>query len=197
MNRRHNKKGDVNWHILSLVLAVLVFIAAIIGWNQLMKSKDIIKCKNQDGVCASKCQFPTQVAWLSDRAAGCDRGELCCINITRSKPIDPMCTNAEGTEPLPFGTECDDGMYCDMAQVCVNLCEFCSTNVNNKQYENVVKERCSRMTDADKKKFEKGMVFTCGCTQKECTDAPDKCVFGYCPTPAEEVTAPDYACCVK
>jgi hypothetical protein len=198
-NQLRNKKGYSSTEVFgALIIMILVIIISIQTYDRFVKGGvKVLECKAQGGDCvAGTCSFPNQIPALSEKAAGCGRGELCCINITRTRPIDPLCMNAEGTTPLPIGTECDDNMYCDMAQVCVDKCEFCSKNVNNLQYSQKVKDICGIMSQEDKNKFTKGGIFGCSCTGVECAANRTKCVPNYCPG-HDDATAPDYACCTK
>jgi hypothetical protein len=183
--RLREKSGTSSIGIVgALIIMVLVVILSVQIYNRFVTGgTKALQCTANGGQCTrGTCNFPNQIPALSDQAAGCKKGELCCINITRSKPIDPMCMNAEGSAALPVGTECDDNMYCDMAQVCVDRCEFCSTNINNPLYVDDIKNICGPTSLDDlKKKFSRPGRYTCSCTDAYCNLNESNCVRNFCP----------------
>jgi len=208
LNPSKHKKGYTSTEVFgALIIMILIIIISVQTYNKfVVQGTKVLECTKQGGQCTvGTCNFPSQIPALSDKAAGCGRGELCCLNVTRSEPMDPLCMNAEGNSPLPVGTECEDNMFCDIAQVCVDRCEFCSKNANNMQYNDQVKKICARMTAEAIEKFGKGSSYSCSCTQTECNaDRGIKCVEGTIgdPNPSRyclqtDVNAPDYACCAK
>lgn len=196
----HDKKGYTSTEVFgALIIMILIIIVSVQMYQKFVVGPvKILECTQQGGECVvGTCAFPSQIPFLSDKAAGCDVGKLCCINVTR-RPIDPLCMNAEGTAPLPVGMECDDNMFCDQAQVCVTRCELCSKNYNFMQTNELINTACKDVVTPDaKEKFGKGDLYSCRCTQEECNNISKRCVTsnGLCIN--EDAAAQDYSCCAK
>jgi len=202
-----HKRGmsELGSTLITLLLVGLVIWGTIVLYGKWSSGgKQLLQCTAQEGVCtAGTCDWRTQVPILSGKISGCKDKELCCVERNKGQQVDPMCMDAEGNDPLPFGTECGDNMLCDAAQVCVDRCTFCSTNVGNTEvatYAATVNKECgfsdNAESDAIKKVFEKGGMFSCSCNQEQCDANREVCVYSpagmdvyYC-----GVDTADYCC---
>ena len=195
--RRHNGRGmsALAETVITLILIGLVIWGSIVLYGKWSNGgKQLLQCKTQEGICTpGTCDWKTQIPLLGSKIAGCNIGEICCVPRDKGQQIDPLCMDAEGNEPLPFGNDCGIDMYCNAAQVCVDKCTFCSTNVANKPNVAKVEEICQfTKNQAAKKTFENGGMFSCSCNLAQCDASPKACVKGapyYC---GESTT--DYCC---
>ena len=168
----------------TFILVFLLVFGLIVLYNKVAKgSTKVLECKNNGGQCVDgTCDFGKQIPALSDKAAGCGSGQICCINVTNDKPKDPDCEN------LKPGAVCgaNNYGYCDYALQCVSKCTFCATNAGQEYAKTICKD-----------KFDFS-GFSCQCTGAECTAEmmnKGKCIPNYCPssTPADT----DFACCKR
>jgi hypothetical protein len=183
----------------TFILVFLMVFGLIALYQKVMKGgTKVLECHANGGECVTgTCDFATQVPALSDKAAGCKSGELCCINITKSKPVDPLCANKT------VGAPCNNSkvMFCDAAPKCVSKCDFCNNNFNTVEGRPI----CGLTKDPlvlnpvfeiNKKN---GKMLSCSCTSKQCTDKKGlkdpECISNFCPRASAETTASDYACC--
>ena len=121
---------------------------------------------------------------LSEKAAGCGKGEICCINIQKDKPpADPKCLNKT------LGYKCGDASYCDFGSQCISKCEFCALNSQTDEVMQLNPIVC-----------EKNFVYTgfsCKCTKadydKKLAADNKSVIFSHCPQ--SDPLAQDYACC--
>jgi hypothetical protein len=189
-----NRKGLSGPALIGTFILVFLMVFGLIAlYSKVMKGgTKVLECKTNGGDCvAGTCDFATQIPALSDKAAGCKSGELCCINITKSKPADPKCAN------LTVGEGCGKVMFCDAALQCVTKCEFCTNN-----FWTVEGRKVCGTENNNNPIFETndgiGKKLSCNCTQKQCTDkGTNSCISGFCPRAAAETTAKDYACCIS
>lgn len=192
---KRNKKGMSAPSTLGkFILVFLLVFGLIIVYTKTMKgTTKILECSSNGGECIKgTCDWGKQVPALSDKAAGCEKGQICCINITKGESVpDPKC------ESKKIGTACGEGTSlngyrCDAGNQCVTLCEFCSAN--SKSSDTTIAGLCKKKpTDADN--FAKGGLFSCSCASTECTAAKQRdgtCIINYCPTDLGSTV-----CCVK
>ena len=135
MHRKMHRRGS-EWAMstpLKLILMILIVIISVVIYNRFIKSQQIaIGCKTVHGDCVpSTCSF-RQIPYLGDKAVGCHAGEICCINITESRPQDQDCSGKK------FGDACGTGSvgtkYCSFTpdpkdSVCTDMCDFCAANI--------------------------------------------------------------------
>jgi hypothetical protein len=178
---------------MKIILVVVVLLVSVYVYNKIVKGTTVIlKCNKNGGECVpGTCNWLTQVPALSDNAAGCKSGELCCINITLPETKDPYC------EGKNIGDACrtdeNTNYYCDPGLVCKTRCEYCATVRGDPQW--------SKPCDAiDIPKFKAvnnptpTNQFVCACNKTECSQADinsGKCILGYCPS-----TNPATYCCL-
>jgi hypothetical protein len=133
----------------------------------------------------------TQVPALSDNAAGCKSGQLCCINITLPDTKDPNCEGKN--EGDPCRTDESPLYYCGPGDVCMSRCEYCAAVRGDPKWS----KPCAAI---DIPKFVKvnnpslTNQFVCACSKTECPQADidsGKCIPGYCPS-----TSPATYCCL-
>jgi hypothetical protein len=193
---KKSKRGMVASTLGKFILVFLVVFALIILYSKTMRSSNkILECTANGGKCTlGTCDFGTQIPMLSDKAAGCHKDEICCVNVTQSKPpADPKCENkAPGTSCDTLATPTSQHlMYCDWSSQCVSRCDFCTHNFGTDEVEQ--KKICIVPGNANFN-FE---GYKCGCTRAECVDSKgvwkSNCISNYCPSNTKENT--DYACC--
>jgi len=166
--------------LATFILVFLLVFGLIILYGKVVKGNtQILQCNANGGQCVTgTCDWGSQVPALSDKAAGCKSGQLCCINISQSTPIDPICEN----ETLGF--KCGSLQYCSAAKTCISKCEFCQANSD---YESI----CGKSNV-----YETG-VYKCRCTLSQCqkgTNINDgNCIPNYCPS--KDSQASDYMWC--
>jgi hypothetical protein len=155
----------------------------------------VLDCKANGGDCVpGTCDITYQLPALSDKAAGCGDGQLCCINITPSKhQIDPACAK------LKFGDSCGKLMYCDGGLKCITKCEFCAINFNAPEGRpdcNVKIKNVDTINPFFQNISNMRKTLSCGCTKIQCdakTKTGECSTAGYCPSVSS--TAQNYACC--
>lgn len=193
-----NKKGLSGPALIGTFILVFLMVFGLIAlYSKVMKGgTKVLECNANGGDCVTgTCDFATQIPALSDKAAGCESGELCCINITKSAPpINPKCANASDNFNKNKATPCGTRMYCDTGSQCVTQCEFCAKNFYTVEGRPV----CGTGDDAKPKNtiFENmnyaNKALSCNCTKAQC-DTKTKtgeCISLFCPT-----TKPDTFCC--
>ncbi len=188
MNVKNNKKA-MSMSVETIVIFILVFLllfGLIAIYGKVAKGNtQVLKCTANGGQCvAGTCDWKSQIPALSDKAAGCLTGELCCINITQSKPeIDKACENESNV-----GNSCGIRQYCTEAHTCVSQCEFCAIPTFKD------KPACQAKASS----YNTGTTYSCQCTNAQCSAEnikSGKCIPGVCPRDIKETTASDYMCC--
>jgi len=179
---------------MKAILVLLILMISVVTYGRVVKgSTKVLQCTTAGGDCVlDTCDFGKQIPALSENAAGCKANEICCINLTVSKPIDPDCKGKIE------GQTCKNSSmyYCgpgDRPQ-CMNKCEYCSLNFGTTVGKDICKNT-NVFVDRDKANLHQ---FTCGCTAVECTQdmkAKGLCILGYCPSNVS--TSSSYACCIK
>lgn len=171
-----------------IIVFLLVFTLILLYGKVMKGSTKIMECTTNGGECVDgTCKWGKQVPALSDKAAGCNKGQICCINITQSeKQADPLCLNGSSNRTVTIGTSCKSGYYCDAAHQCVTRCEFCSTNYAEFSTSPICRSAVTNFTQIGKR-------MTCACNVTECrTLSSSGCVWGYC-----QGDAVSNYCCVK
>jgi hypothetical protein len=186
-----NKKGMAAETLGKFILVFLVVFILILVFNRTMKGgTKVLECTANGGQCKTgTCDFATQVPMLRDKAAGCQNGEICCININKEKPKpDPKCNG----QTLGYLCDKNTNSFCDWALQCVSKCEFCAKNFGTDEVAS--REVQKRICDPNFNYAD----FSCKCTKAECdTKDAKSCISDlvspYCPgkTPGES----NYACC--
>ncbi|HYD03031.1 MAG TPA: hypothetical protein VEC16_01915 [Alphaproteobacteria bacterium] len=174
------KTGQLNT-FAKLVLVVMVVGVLVFAYGRVTAgSNKVLLCSANGGTCTKgTCDFRTQIPALSDKAAGCQKDEICCIPVVDEDDIDPSC------EGKKLGDVCSGG-YCDASLKCINHCEFCSKNA--KQFQSM----CDVNGQKDIDNFYTKGTFTCGCTNEECIlkEKDGTCIRNYCGSGSTY-------CCVK
>jgi len=186
-----NRKGLSGPELIgTFILVFLMVFGLIVLYQKVMKGgTKVIECNATGGDCVTgTCDFATQLPALSDKAAGCGTDQLCCINITKSKPIDPLCKG------LKAGNKCDKTgvMYCDMASQCVSKCILCANNLDTTEINPI----CYKTTNTPNPFFvnnRKLGSLSCGCTKTQC-DAKNKANGNTCITTSGYCPANTYCC---
>jgi hypothetical protein len=108
---------------MKIILVLLVVIISIFIYNKFIKSQQtVLGCTKMGGQCVDNtCSFK-QIAYLGDKAVGCQEGQLCCINITNEPSKDERC------DGKIIGASCGENLYCNRGEVCVTLCDYCTKN---------------------------------------------------------------------
>jgi len=190
-----NRKGLSGPALIGTFILVFLMVFGLIAlYQKVMKGgTKVLDCKANGGDCVpGTCDFSTQIPALSDKAAGCQSGELCCINITKSNvTADPACKG------LTWGDSCDKSklMFCDKALQCVSKCDFCNIYFDRPD-KNIVsicnpKKNTATVFETIHKN---GKIVSCSCTKAQC-DTKTKtgeCIPGLCPSSTD---ASKYACC--
>ncbi|MGV8086318.1 MAG: hypothetical protein ACP5N1_01680 [Candidatus Woesearchaeota archaeon] len=165
--------------LATFILVFLLVFGLIVLYTKVVKGNTtVLLCEKNGGECVKgTCDFGTQLPMLSDKAAGCKSGELCCINITQSVPIDLLCENK--TE----GDKCGDSniMYCGASKTCIPKCDFCNNHQEHADCKDI--------------EFKRG-DYSCQCSSAQCTPeqiSKGNCITNLCPSDTE--TASDYRCC--
>jgi hypothetical protein len=187
-----NRRGQ--WSTpMKIILVVLVLLVSSIIYGRIMAgSTRILQCNKNGGDCVTgTCDWLTQVPALSDKAAGCKKSELCCINITFEETEDPYCKD------LNVGDRCRieeaNLYYCGFGKTCVSKCEYCAKFWGEKTLNSICGE-------ANIKKFEQNnnpkisQQWGCSCGGDICTDEMQrqgKCILNFCPS-----TDPETYCCL-
>ena len=192
--KKYNKNKRGQWSTpMKIIIAVLVLLVSIYVYNKIVTGSTVIlKCNKNGGDCVSgTCNWLTQVPALSDNAAGCKSGQLCCINITLPDTKDPNCEGKKVGDPCR--TDESSLYYCGPGLVCMSRCEYCAVVWGDSTLNKVC-------VAADIPKFKSvnnpsaTNKFVCACSKTECTDAMQKagtCIPGYCPS-----TKPETYCCL-
>ena len=158
----------------------------------------VLSCNSSGGECTDgTCVWGEQIALLSDKAAGCKNGQLCCKNITGPEELIP---SPECKDKAP-GARCDDKelMYCDAGGQCVIKCEFCAKNFDTEFGRTICygnDEKLKKYFTAQGNTIHK---YSCGCTLAECTPArrangtclPNDCLS------TTKATDSNYMCCIR
>ena len=193
--KKYNKNKRGQWSTpMKIIIAVLVLLVSIYVYNKIVTGSTVIlKCNKNGGDCVSgTCNWLTQVPALSDNAAGCKSGQLCCINITLPDTKDPNCEGKKVGDPCR--TDESPLYYCGPGLVCMSRCEYCAVVWGDSTLNKVC-------VAADIPKFKSvnnpsaTNKFVCACSKTECTDAMQKagtCIISdYCPS-----TTPATYCCL-
>ena len=190
MNR---KKGDMALEKpVALIIIILVLVVVMVAYPRIARGGTVVlSCTANKGECIDKTCKIGQVALLSDQAAGCKEGQICCRDLfTDEQPASPECKNKA------LGAQCDDKgfMYCDAALQCVSKCEFCAKNFDTE----FGRSTCAKDVKYFQSHSKDIHTYTCGCTLANCT-APKinngTCLQKYCPSAA--TTDSSYMCCIK
>jgi len=105
-----------------ILVLVVVFVSIIIYNNTVKGSTKIVDCKAQGGTCTQgTCDISKQIPMLSDKAAGCNSGEICCKNVVTEPTVDKLC------EGKADGDKCDKGYCTPGGHICLSLADYCST----------------------------------------------------------------------
>jgi hypothetical protein len=172
-----NKKAMSPAETLGVFILVflLVFGLIVLYTKVVNGSTKVLQCTANGGECrVGTCDFASQLPALSDKAAGCQKGEICCINITQGITEDPLCKDHKDGEAC--GT--DNLHFCSVGgKQCVTKCEFCSINPTH--------ENCK--DKASLNLFKTGTyAYSCKCTEDQCVGKIDikggsECIRNYCP----------------
>jgi hypothetical protein len=172
-----------------------VLVAILAAWPRIVKGGTAtLSCTANRGECISDktCKIG-QIALLSDQAAGCEKGQICCRDLfTDEQPASPECKSKA------IGAQCDDKglMYCDAALQCVTKCEFCAKNFGTE----FGRSTCAKDVKYFQNHSKDIHTYTCGCSAANCTTTKinnGTCLPKYCPAPSANSADSNYMCCVK
>jgi hypothetical protein len=195
---QNSKRAEVSV-VSKLIITMIVLGLLIYGYKKITDgTTKVLQCKTQEGRCTpGTCDFQSEIPVLSGKAAGCDKDEICCVDISKGGPNpDPGCTakiEDLGNKCQLPGSTTSDG-YCDYAGKCINQCEFCEKYGSDKA--TIVAKKTS--TICSKKYIDKfndqSTVYGCSCETELCSEADYQsgtCIRGYCSTATTAI------CCSK
>jgi hypothetical protein len=195
-----NKKGQMSF-AMKAILTILVLLICILIFSRVMKgSTKVVECTTRGGDCITgTCKFD-QIALLANEAAGCKKGQICCINVSVTLPelpIDPGCKTEEEGTYLEGKTCKNSSLYiCGPSGQCMTKCSYCALNFGTTIGKDVCKTEFNKFRDNALKN--PNHIYSCSCSASNCTKemiTDGLCIKDYCPS--KSTTASDYMCCTE
>ena len=185
-----NKKADVNWMMVMMIIAILFLVIWLVIIPRLGKSVgNSIICTDKQ--CKATCG-DDEIPWNFDANRTCEAsGRKCCIlktEVPQGTTASSECTG------LKAGAKCStvSGEYylCNDNSQCITKCEYCGTHPSDTV-------NCKVTVN----KFVFDSNYVCGCTQSECDNlkklTPPKCITVSSSTSSPGYCYPGAYCCEK
>ncbi len=185
-----NKKGLSGPELIGTFILIFLIVGGVIAYNRgaFGGAKTVLGCQNNGGECRdSGCDLIKEYILSGDKAAGCEKGEICCISYDKPKPADKRCVGVEEGKNCKGVTD----LICSPSVQCVSKCEYCRHNFRTA----IGREICKPDTNlifANASKYQ--LELSCSCTTEECnTKGSSGCITTFCPKGDSTLAE----CCIK